>query len=425
MGNEMTITTAAPKLLAHQVPLTLDSGDTSFVLICTALVLFMTLPGLALFYAGMVRKKNLLATLAQVTGVAVVAALVWVVIGYSLAFGVGPTDHWQALLGSTDLFMLQGIEMDTAYKSTPKLPEYLWVVYQMTFAMITPALIVGAVAERMKFSALLLFSALWSLLVYAPVCHWVWGGGFLGAQGVLDFAGGAVVHINSGVAGLVAALILGPRRGFGRDMMAPHNLSLTLMGGAMLLVGWIGFNAGSEWAADSIAAVATLNTILAAMTGAVGWVVFEWFERKKPTLLGMVSGLVAGLVAITPAAGFVNPAMSLLIGLAGGGACYLAATKLKNWLKYDDSLDAFGVHGVGGIVGALLTGLFASEAINALGVGADIGKQALGIVVVMAWSGGVTAAICFLVKAITGLRVSEEAEIEGLDTAQHGEQLHP
>lgn len=421
----MTNIVAPKALLSHQVPLTLDSGDSAFILICTALVLFMTLPGLALFYAGMVRKKNLLATLGQVTGVAVVAAIVWVVIGYSLAFGVGPTEEWQALLGTTDLFMLQAIGMDTAYKATPKLPEFLWVAYQMTFAMITPALIVGAVAERMKFSALLLFSALWSLFVYAPICHWVWGGGFLGTQGVLDFAGGAVVHINAGVAGLVAALILGPRRGFGRDMMAPHNLSLTYIGGAMLLVGWIGFNAGSEWAADSIAAVATLNTILAAMTGIVGWVIMEWFERKKPTLLGMVSGLVAGLVAITPAAGFVHPTASLAIGLLGGAACYWGATKLKNWLKYDDSLDAFGVHGIGGIVGALLTGLLASEAINPLGVGADLGKQALGIVVVMAWSAGITAAICFLIKSITGLRVSEEAEIEGLDMAEHGEQLHP
>jgi Amt family ammonium transporter len=276
----------------------------------------------------------------------------------------------------------------------------------------------------MKFSAFLLFTALWSLLVYVPICHWVWGGGFLGEMGVLDFAGGAVVHVNSGVAGLVAALVLGKRRGFGRDNMAPHNLGLTMIGASMLLVGWIGFNAGSWWAADSVASVAMLNTIVAAMTGAIGWTVVEWVERKQPTLLGMVSGVVAGLVAITPAAGFVGPGGALAIGLITGPICYVGATYLKNMFKYDDSLDAFGIHGVGGFVGALLTALFADTAINAAGEGASVWKQFVGLVAVIAWSGVVTFLILMVCKYTTGLRVTEEAEIEGLDMSQHGETLH-
>lgn len=420
----MTLALPAPTLLAHQVPLALDKGDTAFILISTVLVLFMALPGLALFYGGMVRRKNLLATLMQTVVAAVIAALVWVIVGYSLAFGLGPNEAVNAYFGGLQVFMLNGVGMETAYKAAPQLPEYLWIVYQMTFAIITPALIAGAVAERIKFSAFVIFTALWSLLVYAPVCHWVWGGGFIGAMGALDFAGGAVVHVNSGVAGLVAALVIGNRKGFGKDMMAPHNLSLTMVGASILLVGWVGFNAGSEWAADAIAAVATLNTLVAAMTGAVGWGVAEWIERRKPTLLGALSGLVTGLVVITPAAGFVTPASAMLMGLIGGPLCYVASTWVKNRFKYDDSLDAFGIHGVGGFIGALLTGVFADEAINSLGKDANILTQFIGTSIVVVWSAVMTFVILMICKYTVGLRVSPEEEIEGLDMSQHGETLH-
>ncbi len=426
-----TVTTSAasaPHLLAHQVKLVLSPGDAAWMIVATALVLFMTLPGLALFYGGMVRKKNILATLAQSVAVTVIVTILWVIAGYSLSFGVGPSPAWNTVLGSFDAFMLNGVGsnggIQTAYSAAPQLPEYLWVAYQMTFAIITPALIAGSVAERMKFSAFCLFMALWSLLVYAPVCHWVWGGGFLFQWGVLDFAGGSVVHVNSGVAGLVAALVLGKRRGFGRDNMAPHNLGYTMIGGSMLLVGWIGFNAGSEWKADEIASVAMLNTIVATMTGAVGWIIPEWLERKQPTLLGMISGMVAGLVAITPAAGFVNPGGALIIGLAGGAVCYFASTYVKNFFKYDDSLDSFGVHGVGGFTGAILTAVFADKTINTLGANASVLKQLGGLLCVIVWSAALTFAILMLCKVTTGLRVSDEEEIEGLDTSQHGEMLH-
>lgn len=418
---------AAPQLLKHQVTLDLNSGDAAFMMMSTALVLLMTLPGLALFYGGMVRRKNILATLAQSVAVTVIVSVLWVVIGYSLAFGVGGggiDSLVNRYLGGFDAFLLMGVTHTTAYSAAPHLPEFLWVTYQMTFAIITPALIAGAVAERMKFSAFVLFTALWSLLVYAPVCHWVWGGGFLQKLGVLDFAGGAVVHVNSGVAGLVCALTLGKRRGFGRDNMAPHNLSLTMIGAALLLFGWIGFNAGSEWAADSLASLAMLNTIIAAMTGAIGWIIPEWIERKQPTLLGMVSGMVAGLVGITPAAGFVGPGGALIIGLVTGGVCFVASTYVKNLFKYDDSLDAFGVHGVGGFTGALLTAVFASTQINPLAKDASVWHQFIGLIVVIAWSAIVTYLILMVCKFTTGLRVDDEQEIEGLDMSQHGETLH-
>ncbi len=414
---------ALPHLMAHQLPLALNKGDTAWMIVATALVLFMTLPGVALFYGGMVRKKNLLATMAQSVAVTVIATVIWIIAGYSLTFGVAG-GALNSVIGSFDAVLLQHVTMTTAYSAAPQLPEFLWVAYQMTFAIITPALIAGSVAERMKFSAFCLFVALWSLFVYAPVAHWVWGGGFLQKMGVLDFAGGSVVHVNSGIAGLVAALVLGKRRGFGRDFMPPHNLAYTTIGGSMLLVGWIGFNAGSEWAADAIAAVATLNTIVATMTGALGWIVVEWIERKEPTLLGMVSGMVAGLVAITPAAGFVAPVGALAIGLAGGVVCYVGATYIKNMFKYDDSLDAFGVHGIGGFFGALLTAVFADKTINPAGDGAQLWKQLVGLICVIAWSGVVTFIILMICKYTTGLRVTEEEEIEGLDMSQHGEALH-
>ncbi|ESQ93118.1 ammonia channel protein [Asticcacaulis sp. AC460] len=410
--------------LAHQVKLELSSGDTAFMILSTVLVLFMTLPGLALFYGGMVRKKNLLSTLAQSVAVSAIVTVLWILVGYSLAFGKGPNDGWNAVLGSFDAALLKGVTLNTAHSLTKALPEYLWIAYQMTFAIITPALIAGSIAERMKFSAFILFTALWSLLVYVPICHWVWGGGFLGGYGVLDFAGGAVVHVNSGVAGLVAALVLGKRKGFGRDNMAPHNLGYTMIGASMLLVGWIGFNAGSWWAADGVAAVAMLNTIVAAMTGVIGWTVPEWIERKQPTLLGLVSGLVVGLVAITPAAGFVNPTGALAIGLIAGPICYIASTYVKNMFKYDDSLDAFGVHGVGGFVGAILTAVFADPSINALGKDASVLKQFVGLVAVIGWSAVLTFVILMVCKYTTGLRVTDEEEIEGLDMSQHGETLH-
>jgi Amt family ammonium transporter len=419
-----SLSTPAPQLLAHQAMLVLNSGDTAWMLVSTALVLFMTLPGVALFYGGMVRKKNLLATMAQSVAVTVIAAVIWVLIGYSLAFGVNGSAAVNAVLGSFDALGLHGVRLDTAYAAAPQLPEYLWVAYQMTFAIITPALIAGSVVERMKFSAFCLFIALWSVFVYAPVCHWVWGGGFLAQMGVLDFAGGAVVHVNSGVAGLVACLVIGKRKGFGRDNMAPHNLGYTMIGAAMLMVGWLGFNAGSEWKADSLAAVAALNTILATMTGAIGWTVPEWIERKQPTLLGMVSGMIAGLVAITPAAGFVNPTGALFIGLITGPICYLSSTYVKNFFRYDDSLDAFGVHAVGGFTGALLTAVFADPAINTAGANASVLKQLIGLIAVIAWSAVVSFLILMVCKATTGLRVTEEQEIEGLDQSQHGETLH-
>jgi len=417
------LSTPAP-LLAHQAALALNSGDTAWMLVSTALVLFMTLPGVALFYGGMVRKKNLLATMAQSVAVTVIASVIWALAGYSLAFGVNASAGVNAVIGSFEALGLHGVRPDTAFAGAPQLPEYLWIAYQMTFAIITPALIAGSIVERMKFSAFCLFIALWSVFVYAPVCHWVWGGGFLGKMGVLDFAGGAVVHVNSGVAGLVACLVIGKRKGFGRDNMAPHNLGYTLIGASLLLVGWLGFNAGSELKADGLAAVAALNTILAAMTGAIGWTVPEWIERKQPTLLGMVSGVIAGLVAITPAAGFVGPDGALLIGLITGPICYLSSTYVKNFFRYDDSLDAFGVHAVGGFTGALLTAVFADPAINTAGANANVLKQLIGLIAVIAWSAAVSFLILMVCKATTGLRVTEEQEIEGLDQSQHGETLH-
>ncbi|MDC7682763.1 ammonium transporter [Asticcacaulis sp. BYS171W] len=418
------VETAAPVLLKHQAALALDTGHTSWIIVSTALVLLMTLPGLALFYGGMVRKKNVLSVLAQSVAAAVIVSVLWIVIGYSLSFGINGNEGVNRFLGSFDAFLLNGVTMNTAFGLAPQLPEFLWVAYQMTFAIITPALIAGAFAERMKFSAFVLFTALWTLFVYAPICHWVWGGGFLGSEGVLDFAGGAVVHVNSGVAGLVCAIVLGKRRGFPREYMAPHNLAFTMIGASLLLVGWLGFNGGSAWTADALASVAVLNTIVAAMTGAIGWTIPEWIERKQPTVLGMISGLVAGLVAITPAAGFVDPKASLLIGLLGGVACFFGATALKKAFKYDDSLDAFGVHGVGGIVGAILTGVFANATINAAGENASVIKQALGLVAVIGWSALITFIILMICKYTTGLRVDEEQEIEGLDATQHGEAQH-
>lgn len=413
---------AAP-LLNHQAPLALNEASSAWILTSTALVLLMTLPGLALFYGGMVRRKNVISTIAQSTAALAIVTVLWFAVGYSLSFGTGP-DATNGFVGGLQAVLLNGVGTGTAHSLAPGLPEFLWIAYQLTFAIITPALIAGAFAERMKFSATILFFVLWHLIVYAPICHQVWGGGWMGSLGVLDFAGGAVVHVNAGIAGLVCALVLGPRHGFGRDNMAPHNLAFTAIGTGLLLVGWLGFNGGSAWAADGIAAVAAFNTLLAAAAAAMGWTAVEWFDHKRPTLLGMLSGIVAGLVGITPAAGFVDPKGAFLIGILSGPACYAGAVWLKRALKYDDSLDAFGVHGVGGIVGALLTGVFASAAINPVGDGANILNQAIGLVAVIAWSGIGTWIILIICKFTTGLRVSREDEIEGLDYTQHGESIH-
>ena len=414
----------AVPLLPHQVKLELDSGGTAWILTSTALVLMMTIPGLALFYGGMVRRKNIIATVAQSFAITCLVTVIWMVATYSLAFGFNDSESLQPYIGSFKSFFLGGVTVDTAYAAAKGLPEMLWITYQMTFAIITPALICGAFAERMKFSAMLLFMTLWSLFVYAPICHWVWGGGFLSKMGVLDFAGGTVVHINAGVAGLVCALVLGKRKGYGSENMAPSNLVYTMIGASLLWVGWFGFNAGSEWAADGIASAAMLNTQVATAAAALAWMLVEWIERKKPGMLGLASGAVAGLVAITPAAGFVNPQGALIIGIVAGGICYLGAVWVKRIFKYDDSLDAFGVHGIGGIAGALLTGVLADPAINALGKDHSLLIQAKGVLVTMGWTAIATLVILFICKFTTGLRVSEEAEVEGLDISLHGEALH-
>jgi Amt family ammonium transporter len=401
-----------------------DSGDTAWMLTSTALVLMMTIPGLALFYGGMVRKKNVIDTLAQSFVITCLVTVLWAVVGYSVAFTNNPSMSLNNWIGGFDDVMLKGVKMTAPNALDATIPEYVYMMYQMTFAIITPALICGAFAERFKFSGLILFTSLWLLIVYVPIAHWVWGGGWLGTKGVLDFAGGTVVHINAGVAGLVCCLFLGKRIGFGKDNMAPFNLVLTMIGASLLWVGWFGFNAGSSGAANALAGAAMANTQIATATAALAWMVVEWFERKKPGILGLCSGAVAGLVAITPAAGFVNPQGALIIGAVAGVGCFLSAVYLKRWLKYDDSLDAFGVHGIGGIIGALLTGVFADEAINPLSKGHNILTQSIGVLTTVVYSGVMTLIILFICNLVTGVRVSEEAEVEGLDMALHGEALH-
>jgi Amt family ammonium transporter len=412
---------AVPTGAHAQTTAALDTGNTAWMLTATALVLMMTIPGLALFYGGMVRKKNGLATVMQSFAICCLVTVLWFALGYSLAFSDGGAVN--AWIGGFSKLFHQGITVSTLWApGVANIPEFVFSTFQMTFAIITPALICGAFAERMKFSALLLFTALWLLVVYAPIAHWVWGGGFLASAGVLDFAGGTVVHINAGVAGLVCALVLGKREGYGTTNMAPHNLVYSVIGAALLWVGWFGFNAGSELAADGLAGAAMLNTQVAAAAAALTWMFAEWIVARKPSVLGIVSGAVGGLVAVTPAAGFVNPAGAFFIGLAAGVVCYFGAVKLKHALGYDDSLDAFGVHGVGGIVGALLTGVFADPAINSLGQNASVVTQLYGIVFTIVWTGIATFVILQVVKlALGGLRPSKQEEIEGLDISQHGE----
>ena len=399
----------------------LDTGDTAWMLTSTALVLMMTIPGLALFYGGMVRKKNVLATAAQSFAAAALMTVLWMVAGYSIAFGDG--GGLNAFWGGLGKLFLSGMGADSL---SGTIPESVFMTFQMTFAIITPALITGAFADRMKFSALLWFLGLWMIIVYAPVCHWVWGGGFLGGAGVLDFAGGTVVHINAGVAGLVAAIVLGKRTGFGTENMAPHNLVLSIIGASLLWVGWFGFNAGSAVAANGAAGMAMAVTQIATAAAALAWMFAEWIAQGKPSILGIVSGAVAGLVAITPASGFVDPMGALIIGIIAGVGCFWGATSLKKMCGYDDSLDAFGVHGVGGIIGAILTGVFAAEAIGGTpglieGNAGQVLTQIEGIVATIVYSGVVTFIILKVIDAVIGLRVSKEVEIEGLDINLHGE----
>jgi Amt family ammonium transporter len=405
-------------------PPKLDSGDTAWMLTSTALVLMMTIPGLALFYGGMVRKKNVLAMTMQCFAVTCLTTVLWMVAGYSLAFGDG--GGLNAYIGGLAKAFFAGVGKD-ALQGT--IPETVFGMFQLTFAIITPVLIVGAFADRMKFSALLLFMGAWGLVVYAPIAHWVWGGGYLSKAGVLDFAGGTVVHLNAGVAGLVAAIVLGKRKGYGTENMAPHNLALSVTGASLLWVGWFGFNAGSAAAANGQAGMAMAVTQIATAMAALTWMFVEWIARGKPSVLGIISGAVAGLVAITPASGFVTPVGALAIGFAAGVACYWGAMSLKQMLGYDDSLDVFGIHGIGGFVGALLTGVFAAKAVGGTpglleGNGAQVLIQLWGIAGTIVWSGIASYVLLKIIDVVVGLRVDEETEVGGLDLALHGETVH-
>lgn len=405
----------------------LSGADTAWLLTATALVLFMTLPGLSLFYGGLVRVRNVLSVLMQCFALAALMSLVWFVAGYTLAFGSSGVDQGPWLGDMGNLF-LSGISMDGVNGS---IPDSLFVMFQMTFAIITPALIVGGFAERMRFSAMLIFCVAWVLLVYAPICHWVWGGGWLGSMGLQDFAGGTVVHITAGVAALVAAVMMGPRRGFGSVAMPPHNLTMTVTGAGMLWVGWFGFNAGSAVAADQSAAMAMLVTHLSAACGSLAWMAMEWLRHGKPSVLGIVTGMVAGLGTITPASGSVGPAAAVVIGLTAGVVCYFATITLKNRLKIDDSLDVFPVHGIGGILGTLMAGIFCSPHLgifsgNGFSEGVDsiagqLGIQATGVVATFVYTAIASWILLKVVDAIVGLRVDDDEETLGLDLVLHDE----
>jgi Amt family ammonium transporter len=420
-------TTAASPAFAQAK---IDAADTAWMIGATGLVLMMTIPGLALFYAGMVRKKNVLATMAQSLAATFLVSILWAFVGYTLAFsGDG------AVLGNLDRLFLHGMTMNSISPLAKTIPEALFMIYQMTFAIITVALVAGSVADRLRFSAFLLFCTLWLLLVYVPIAHWVWGGGFLGSYGLIDFAGGTVVHLSAGIAGLTAACLVGARRGYGHENLAPYDLALAVIGTGLLWVGWFGFNGGSALGANSRAVMAIVATHLAASAGAFTWMALEWWTRGKPSVLGMISGAVAGLGTITPASGFVMPMQAVLIGLIAGGICFWACTSLKLKFGYDDSLDVFGVHGVGGFTGTLLAGVFAVAALSA---GPDTPKgiagllegnpqqllaQVYGVVVTALWSGALTFIILKVVGALVPLRVKQEDEVIGLDVSQHGEAL--
>jgi Amt family ammonium transporter len=411
----------APLALAADPP-KLDAANTAWMITATVLVLFMTLPGLALFYAGLVRTKNVLSVLMQCFAITCVVTLAWVVVAYSVAFGDGGTAN--AWWGGLSKSFLSGVEVNTV-KGT--IPETVFAMFQLTFAIITPALVIGAYAERVRFSAMLLFTLLWLLLVYAPIAHWVWGDGWLAKMGLMDFAGGTVVHLNAGMAALVAALVLGRRRGFPETPMPPHNLTMTVAGASRRWVGWFGFNAGSALAADGAAGMAMLVTHIGAATGAFAWMLCEWTRYGKPSVLGIVTGMVAGLGTITPASGFVGPLGALAIGAAAGVLCFLATSYMKRKLGVDDSLDVFPVHGVGGVLGTALTGVFAATALGGVGypegqtMGGQVLVQLAGIVAVGLWSGVITYVLLKVSDAVIGMRVTSEEETEGLDTVLHNE----
>ena len=418
---------ALPKLALAQDAL--DSGDTAWLLTSTALVLFMTIPGLALFYGGLVRTKNVLSVLMQCFALTGLITIIWIVIGYSLAFDttgmVGKTTNAHSFIGGLGKLFLSGVTVDSL---SGTIPETVLICFQLTFAIITPALIAGAFAERMKFSAMLWFMGAWSIIVYAPICHMAWSGDgsyFGDILGALDFAGGTVVHVNAGIAALIAALMVGKRIGYPETPMAPHNLTLTVIGASMLWVGWFGFNAGSALAANGQAGMAMLVTQISTGTAALAWMFIEWIRYGKPSVLGIVTGAVAGLVAITPASGSVGPLGALVIGLASGLICFWGATSLKQILGYDDSLDAFGVHGIGGIVGCLLTGVFAAEGLGGMGIDKGIGSQLLSqfasLIVTILWSGIGSFIILKIVDRTVGLRVKYNDEREGLDLSLHNE----
>jgi len=428
-GIALGLALAASPALGQGVASKIDPADTAWMISASALVLMMTIPGLALFYCGMVRKKNVLATMAQSVVCTALCSLLWFAVGYSLAFvGDGP---W---LGTLQRAFMRATGMDATSVFAPTIPEVLFMFYQMTFAIITVALVAGSVADRMRFSAFIWFAAGWLIFVYVPIAHWVWGGGFLARAGVLDFAGGTVVHLNAGVAGLVAAYVIGKRHGYGTDNFAPHNLALAVIGTGLLWVGWLGFNGGSALGANSRAAFALIATQLAASTGALTWMFLEWWTRGKPSVLGIISGAVAGLGTITPASGFVLPWQAVIIGVFAGSLCFWACTWLKLRLGYDDSLDVFGVHGVGGATGTLLTGVFAVAAVSASadaagysglieGNARQVLVQFYAVVAVIVWSGAVSFVLLKVIQFLVPLRVNQQSEIEGLDVTQHGEAL--
>ena len=400
---------------------TLSAGDTSWMIVATVLVIMMSIPGLALFYGGLVRTKNMLSVLMQVFAIVALMSILWAIAGYSLAFTEGP---FNSIIGGFDKAFLAGITPDTL---SGTIPEYVFVTFQLTFACITPALIIGAFAERIKFSAVLWFSALWLFVSYIPICHMVWGGGYLGSKGALDFAGGTVVHINAAIAGLVICLVLGKRLGYGKEAMPPHNLPFTMVGAALLWVGWFGFNVGSELAADGTAGLVLLTTQLCTAASVLGWLFIEWITRGKPTMLGGASGAVAGLVAITPACAFVGPMGAIVLGAITGVVCFFACTKIKSAFGYDDSLDVFGVHGIGGIIGAIGAGVLCAPGFGGVGygegvtMGSQVAIQIEGVVITILWSGIASLILIKIVDGIVGIRPTEDEEREGLDATSHGE----
>jgi Amt family ammonium transporter len=411
----------APAALAAEPP-KLDAANTAWMLTASLLVLFMTLPGLALFYAGLVRSRNVLSVLMQCIAITCMVTLAWVAFVYSITFGDGGASN--AWFGGFAKSFMSGVDFKALKGS---IPESVFAMFQLTFAIITPALVLGAYAERVKFSGMLLFSLLWLVFVYAPVAHWVWGDGWLGRMGIMDFAGGTVVHLNAGMAALVCALVLGPRKGFPETAMPPHNMTMTVTGACMLWVGWFGFNAGSALAADGAAGMAMLVTHIGAATGAFAWIVCEWIRYGKPSVLGIVTGMVAGLGTITPASGFVGPLGALAIGAIAGVVCFLATSQMKRVFKVDDSLDVFPVHGVGGLVGTMLTGVFASSVFGGVGypekmtMGGQVLVQFWGVLTTALWSGALTWILLKVTQALVGMRVDPEDETEGLDTALHNE----